>query len=241
MLIGQPDRAAIACEAFSQWVIEDRFASGRPDWEAEGVEMVADVRPYETMKLRLLNGAHSLLAYVGPRRGKRTVAAAICDPPLNRLIRDYFTEAAASLAPDTGIDAHAYTQSLLRRFSNDALEHQLSQIAIDGSQKLPQRWLHGALSNLEHGRSISTTAAGVAAWMAYVRGRNDAGQTWTVDDPLAAPLRRCHDENTSSDDIVAALLDLSAVFPAALASHPSFRRDVTRAFRTMMTGATDAD
>jgi fructuronate reductase len=232
-LIGAHDPAAVGCEAFSQWVIEDRFSAGRPDWETVGVEMVSDVRPWETMKLRLLNGAHSLLAYVGLWRGRTTVAEAVADGELRRLISAYFVEAAASLDPGTGLDPAAYAQSLLTRFGNDALEHRLSQIAMDGSQKLPQRWLDGAAANLAQGRDIRATAIGVAAWLRFVRGSNDAGHHWTVDDPLAAVLADCHRRHGTSEDVVAALLAVDAVFPAALRERDAFRRAVSAAYRSL--------
>jgi fructuronate reductase len=233
-LIGEADPAAVACERFSQWVIEDRFSAGRPDWEADGVEMVDDVRPFESMKLRMLNGAHSLIAYVGLHRGFDTVAEAIADPAVAALVRDFFAEAAATLAPTPGIEPEAYAAALLDRFANDALAHRLSQIAMDGSQKLPQRMLDAARINLEQGRGISATAAAVAAWIAYVRGADDAGNKWAVDDPLAVELAACHAGNRKLDDIVAAILSISAIFPAALAAHPGFRTAVTGAYTRLL-------
>jgi fructuronate reductase len=230
LLIGYPDPAAVACEAFSQWVIEDHFPAGRPDWESVGVEMVSDVGPYETMKLRLLNGAHSLLAYDGLQSGMTTVAEAVADPQLHTRLGDYLAEASTSLEPTTGLDAESYTRALLERFRNDALEHQLHQIAMDGSQKLPQRWLEGVRINLEQGRPIRATAAAVAAWMSYVRGKDQHGASYSVDDPLAAQLADCHRQNPAPDDLVDALLAIRAVFPARLAERREFRDAVCNAY-----------
>lgn len=228
--IGFDDPAAVACEAFSQWVVEDRFPGGRPDWEADGVEMVRDVRPYETMKLRLLNGSHSLLAYCGLARGRSTVAEAMADPALAGLVGDYLDEARASLGPvDTDLDA--YSQALLARFVNDALEHRLRQIAMDGSQKLPQRLLAGALDNVEAGRPIRATAEAVAAWMLYVRGSDNDGRRYMVDDPMAETLADCHRQHRAPDDVVVALLAVRDVFPPALADAPVFREAVVDAYR----------
>lgn len=229
-LIGFDDPAAVACEKFSQWVIEDRFPLGRPDWEPDGVEMVADVRPYETMKLRMLNGAHSLLAYLGLYQGKSTVAEAIGDRRLRALVQSFFEEAAATLDRRAGLDTAAYADTLMRRFGNDALEHRLRQIAMDGSQKLPQRWLEAALINLEQGRAISATAKAVAAWMAYVRGKDPSGRTYTVDDPLAARLADCHLRQRTPDDVVDALLGIREVFGQRLAGRADFRDAVHRAY-----------
>jgi fructuronate reductase len=228
-LLGFSDPAAIACEKFSQWVIEDQFPLGRPDWETEGVEMVADVRPYETMKLRLLNGAHSLLAYVGLLRGKTTVAEAIADDALLSLVKRYFDEVSATLESQTQPTIEDYIAALLARFRNDAIEHQLSQIAMDGSQKIPQRWLEGALINLRQRRTIDATATGLAAWMAYVKGSDDRGNRWRVDDPMAARLADCH-ELATPDDIVGALLDIPEIFPEPLARSVDFRDAIQSAY-----------
>ena len=230
-LIGHDDPAAVATEAFSQWVIEDTFTQGRPDWEPEGVEMVSDVSPWETMKLRLLNGAHSLLAYTGLLRGFTTVTEAIADPRLFALVDEYWREAGSSLTPRPPTDPRRYTALLLERFRNASLEHLLRQIAMDGSQKLPQRWLAGALANLEQGRPVGATAAAVAAWLAYVRGKDAAGAKWVVDDPLAARLAGCHRDSPA--DTVAALLALADIFPPRLAGHPGFRRDVLAAYTSL--------
>jgi fructuronate reductase len=230
-LIGRDDPAAVATETFSQWVVEDRFSLGRPDWEAEGVEMVADVAPHETMKLRLLNGAHSLLSYAGLLRGFTTVDEAIADPALAAMIGEYWREAGASLGPRPPTDPATYTAQLLERFRNDVLGHSLRQIAMDGSQKLPQRWLAGALVNIEHGRPVGATAAAVAAWLAYVRGNDGRRASWSIDDPLAERLAACH--RGTPGDSVAALLALTDVFPPSLALHPAFRRDVLAAYTAL--------
>jgi fructuronate reductase len=227
-VIGHEDPAAIATEAFSQWVIEDRFTQGRPDWEPEGVEMVADVAPYENMKLRLLNGAHSLLAYAGLLGGFSTVGEAAADPALLVALDAYWQEAAASLGTRPPTDPGRYTRALLERFRNDALDHSLRQIARDGSQKVPQRWLAGALANLEQGRPIGATAAAVAAWLAYVRGKDGGGNSWALDDPLAERLAACH--RGSAGDAVGALLSIGEVFPPRLAEHTAFRRAVLDAY-----------
>jgi fructuronate reductase len=198
--------------------------------------MVADVGPWETMKLRLLNGAHSLLAYVGLGRGLTTVTEAIADPDLDRLLSAYLAEAAASLTATAGLDPAAYAASLRARFGNQALAHRLAQIAIDGSQKLPQRWLAGATANLANGRDISATVTAVAAWLSFVRGSNDAGQHWPVDDPLAAAFAGCHRQHATAEDLVAALLAVGDVFPPALREDDTFRRAVVAAYRELTSG-----
>jgi len=181
------------------------------------------------MKLRLLNGAHSLLAYVGLSQGKTTVAEAIADPALQLLVLDFFSEAAATLDAKAVGDIGTYTKSLLARFGNDALNHRLSQIAMDGSQKIPQRWLDAALINLEQGRTIEATATALAAWISYVRGRDVRGREWPVDDPLASELARCHD-SSSADRTVDSLLAIRGIFPERLSGREDFRNAVRRAY-----------
>lgn len=227
------DPAALTCEVFSQWVIEDRFPLGRPDWEGEGVQMVADVRPFETMKLRLLNGSHSLLAYVGILCGWQTVAEAVAQPEMATLVRGYMGEARATLSLPAEVDVNAYGESLLARFANDSLRHRLQQIAMDGSQKLPQRWLLGAWESLDRGAPVPITALGVAAWMHYVRGSDLRGRQHVVDDPLAAQLKRIHEANPEPDALVSALLALGDIFPGHLAKHADFRQSVSVGYRAL--------
>lgn len=182
--IGLTDEAAVMTEPFSQWVIEDRFAGPRPRWQAVGAELVSDVRPYETAKLRMLNGAHSALAYIGLQRGHTFVHEAIADPAIRlqieRLMRE---EALPTIAAAPGQDLSAYADALLSRFANPALQHRLIQIAMDGSQKIPQRWLETLAANQKMGRGCPAILAGIAAWFGHLRGMNGP-----VDDPRSAEL-----------------------------------------------------
>src|SRR5690606_8301856 len=140
--LGLRDEGAVFTERFSQWVIEDRFAGPRPGWEKVGAQLVGDVAPYETAKLRMLNGAHSALAYLGLERGHTFVHEAIADPGLRPLVEGLMRdEAATSFTPAPGQDLGAYADALVARFADPALNHRLIQIAMDGSQKIPQRWL----------------------------------------------------------------------------------------------------
>lgn len=178
------DHGAVMTEPFSQWVIEDRFAAGRPRLEAVGAELVADVRPYETAKLRMLNAAHSLLAYAGLARGHAFVHQAIADPHLCTLVEALMLEEAApTIAAAPGQDLAAYARSLIARFANPALNHRLAQIAMDGSQKLPQRWLETLAENRRKGRPCPAIMAGLVAWLAHVAGANGP-----LDDPLGSQL-----------------------------------------------------
>ena len=182
--IGLVDEAAVMTEAFSQWVIEDRFAGPRPRWEAVGAEIVGDVRPYETAKLRMLNGAHSALAYIGLRQGHTFVHQAIGDPAIRPLIERLMREEAApTILTAPGQDLEQYASALLERFANPALKHRLSQIAMDGSQKIPQRWLETLAANRQNGRDCPAILTAIACWIAHLRGANGP-----VDDPRADEL-----------------------------------------------------
>ncbi|WP_315763469.1 mannitol dehydrogenase family protein [Sphingomonas sp. Y38-1Y] len=182
--LGIEDAWPIQREPFWQWVIEDDFASGeRPDFAAAGVTLTHDVRGYELAKLRLLNGAHSTLAYLGLARGATTVAEAMRDAPLaafvERLMRQ---DLAASLTAPAGLDVGAYVTTILDRFANPAIHHRLIQIAADGSQKLPYRILAPLREAMAAGRPIERLAVPVAAWLRFlVRGEG-------VSDPLAERL-----------------------------------------------------
>lgn len=181
--IGVRDEGAVFAEPFSQWVIEDRFAASRPGWDKVGAGLVADVAPYETAKLRMLNGAHSALAYLGLERGHEFVDQAIADPALRPLVEQLMRrEAASSFAPAAGQDLEGYADALLARFANPALKHRLAQIAMDGSQKIPQRWLASLAVHQARGELCEATLAALAAWLLHVRGGP------LVDDPLASEL-----------------------------------------------------
>ncbi|WP_033074465.1 mannitol dehydrogenase family protein [Sphingopyxis sp. MWB1] len=183
-VLGARDEGAVVTEAFSQWVIEDDFAGPRPRWEDVGAQLVADVAPYETAKLRMLNGAHSALAYIGLGRGHAYVHQAVADPTIRPLIdRLMREEAAPTIDAAPGQDLAAYAGALMRRFANPALDHRLIQIAMDGSQKIPQRWLETLAWHQKRGQRCPALEAAVAAWIAFLRS------DYPVDDPLADKLR----------------------------------------------------
>ncbi|MDN3523193.1 mannitol dehydrogenase family protein [Halomonas ramblicola] len=233
--LGVADPNAVVGEAFAQWVVEDDFPQGRPDWAADGVEMVADVAPFETMKLRLLNGSHSLLAYLGAPAGIETVFEAVSRDDLRALLRRYMLEEAApTLAMPEGTDLAAYADSLLARFANDSLRHRLHQIAMDGSQKLPQRWLQGSLARREAGQATPCTALGLAAWIRYTAGRDRQGQPYAVDDPLAPRFAELHARHGQAPEaLVTAFLAMDDVVPPALAADAVFAEAVLTAYRSL--------
>src|SRR3546814_471388 len=131
----------VKTEPFTQWVIEDRFAGPRPDFAALGVQLTQDVAPWEEAKLRLLNGAHSGIAYLGGLAGIDYVHEVVATEDGRRFVEALWDEAEATLSPPPGLDVAAYRRDLMARFANPALMHRTRQIAMDGSQKLPQRLL----------------------------------------------------------------------------------------------------
>lgn len=209
---GLEDAALVVTEPFSQWVIEDRFASGRPNWEAVGVQMVDDVAPYETAKLRMLNGAHSLLAYRGLEAGHTYVHEAIADPALRASVEALMHDAAATIAAAPGQDLAAYGASLVARFANPALDHRLAQIAMDGSQKLPQRWLETLAIRQQAGHECPAILRAIAAWIGHIRGHNGP-----VEDPFADRLRTA----ANGESPVAALFAERGVLASAWAPSAS--------------------
>lgn len=217
---GLRDEALVVTEPFSQWVIEDRFANGRPEWDGVGAELVSDVAPYETAKLRLLNGAHSLLAYAGLQAGHTFVHEAIGDGDLRALVEALMDEAITTIDPAPGQDLAAYAASLIERFANPALNHRLAQIAMDGSQKLPQRWLETLAASQSEGRSCPAILRGLAAWIGHLRGSNGL-----VDDPLAPRLAEAAhspapvDALFGPEGILASAWRPSAADKAAIARH----------------------
>ncbi|MCO7244743.1 mannitol dehydrogenase family protein [Halomonas sp. Mc5H-6] len=239
--LGFTDPNAVVCEAFTQWVVEDHFPVGRPSWEAEGVEMVTDVAPFETMKLRMLNGSHSLLAYLGALAGIETVYDGVKHAKLRALLRRYMLEEAApTLEMPEGIDLVTYADSLLDRFANDSLRHRLQQIAMDGSQKLPQRWLSGALARSRNGQPSPCVALGMAAWIRYTAGEDLQGSGYPVDDPLAKRFASLHQEHGSdSVALVAAFLAMDDVVPKGLAADKPFAQSVLTAYQALIQGGLD--
>jgi len=236
-LLGLRDSWPVVTEPFTQWVIEDRFPTGRPAWELEGAEMVADVHPYEFMKLRLLNGSHSTLAYLGYLAGYETVSDTMADPAFARLVRGLMDdEVTPTLTVPPGADLGRYKDALIERFRNPALRHRTWQIAMDGTQKLPQRLLGTIRDRLAAGAPIDRLALGVAAWMRYVSGTDEAGRTIDVRDPMAARLAElAAAAGPVAERLAPALFGLNAVFGDDLPRDPRFTGPVTDALSRLFT------
>lgn len=232
---GYFDPANVQHEPFRQWVIEDTFTGGeRPNWDAVGAQFVTNVEAHEHMKLRCLNGTHSTLAYLGYLGGYETIAETVADPAYAALCeRLWLTEILPTVPQPEGEDLPAYAAALLGRYRNPAIRHRTWQIAMDGSQKLPQRLLGTLRENLAAGRDVSGLALAVAGWMRYVGGIDESGQPIDVRDPLAETLRSASDGAGTPADKVAALLAIEDVFDPALANNATFRAAVTEAFAAL--------
>jgi len=220
--VGLQDAWPVQRERFVQWVVEETDFAAQPDWASVGVTLSRDVSAHERAKLRLLNGAHSTLAYLGLLAGLETVAQAMAEPALRAFIERLMVEdIQPTLAVPRGEDLAAYRQSILQRFENPAMRHQLAQIAWDGSQKLPIRILGTITDAIRAQRPLARLALAVAAWMHFIRARAVAATP--IVDPLAEPLAACGERTTgdSSHDLPM-FLDLPGVFPDSLAGNAEF-------------------
>ena len=235
-LIGVTDAAPVIHEPFRQWVIEDRFVDGaRPPWEAARAQFVTDVEPFEHMKLRLLNGAHSALAYLGYLGGHETIAETMADRGyagfVERLWRD---EIVPVVPPPPETDLLAYVAALQARFSNTAIRHRTWQIAMDGSQKLPQRLLGTIRERLDRDLPLPALALVIAGWIRYTSGVDERGAPIDVRDPLADRLRSVQAEWPEDPEArVKAVLNLEQIFGADLPADERFVTAVIAAYRDL--------
>ena len=232
------DRAAVQREAFAQWVIGARDLGDGPDLASVGAILTDDVGGYERAKLRILNGLHSTLAYLGLALGLESVADAMAQPELAAFVeRLALQDIVPVLDPVAGFDPVAYTHAVLTRFRNPAIRHLLSQIAWDGSQKLPYRLLDTVAAARRAGRPTDRLAVPVAAWMAFVARRADLGEAIT--DPLAGPLTDAA-RGATAVQLVERLFAFNAIFRSELAQDAAFREEVATAAARILTGSTPA-
>jgi fructuronate reductase len=233
--LGLIDRAPVIAEAHNRWVVEDRFPAGRPDWAAAGVDLVADVTPYETIKLKLLNASHSALAYLGYLAGHETIADATGDKTFRRFIEDMMDrEVLPTLRPPPSVDAVGYRHEVIRRFANTAIRHRCWQIAMDGSQKLPPRLLGTIRDRLAVGAPFPRLALAVAGWMGYVNGADESGRAIDVRDPLGERLARVTQQaGREPGKLVAGLSAINEIFGNDLPQHPRFITEVTQALANL--------
>lgn len=234
-ILGVRDPCAIACEPFIQWVIEDNFVAGRPQWELAGAQLVNDVAPFEEMKLRMLNGSHSFLAWLGYLAGYAHISDCMNDATLRAAVEKLMLdEQAPTLQTIAGVDTGDYARQLLARFANPALKHRTWQIAMDSTQKLPQRILDPLRWHLRQGSPAPLLTLAVAGWMRYAGGIDERGQPIAIRDPLQDTLAAIAARHEEGPARVRAWLALCNVFGQDLPENPAFVAAVTEAYRSLM-------
>lgn len=206
---GVDDEWPVVAEPFLQWVIEDEFCAGRPDWEAVGVQLTDNVKPYEMMKLRLLNASHSLMGYLGVLFGYTYSSEAMDDALIRQVAERMMNEVSSTLPPLPGIQLDRYKQTLIERFANPKVRDQLSRLCLNGSDKIPKFILGSVRDKLAQGESILYLSFAIAVWFRYLHGKDDQGRDLVINDPLADVLvERAHAEDTDPRP----LLNLSEIF-----------------------------
>lgn len=237
-LLGATDAVPVSAEPFCQWVIE-RFEGPRPRWEAAGAEFLRDTAPWEAAKLRLLNGGHLALAYLGLLAGCDTMAEVMRQPDFAAFAQHYMLDEQQPTLPVGGPDAGAYAGQLLARWRNPAIVHRLGRIAREGSGKLPTRLLASLRDNLRAQRPAHCTVLALAAWMRCAAGRDEAGRPLRLEDDFfnrqADALGRlvaCDNAAHSAE----ALLACTPVFGEDLSRHPALRRMLVQALAALQRG-----
>ena len=230
---GLVDLAAVSHEPFRQWVIEDRFAGNdRPAWEKVGAQLVGDVSAFERLKLRILNSAHSALAYLGCLAGNKTIGEAAADPIFRQFILDlWHHEIIPAVGAPAGVDPSEYADTVLRRFDNPAILHKTTQVGSDGSQKLPVRLLGTIRERLARREPVARLAHVVAAWIRYLEGVDDRGETIEVNDPLKGQLQSALGSAANTAEArVGAILKFEQIFDVGLSNSSLFCNAVLQAY-----------
>ena len=227
--LGLEDAWPVVTEEFAQWVIEDKFTMGRPDWTVGGAVFSNEIERWENMKLRCLNGSHSTLSYLGQLTGCETVADAMKNPVITEILDPLWVEIREVLHAPQNVDTAAYVESLKKRFRNTALKHRTAQIAMDGSQKLPQRLLAPLRDRIAKGLASPAIATAIAGWMHFVtKTAYTAGGE--LSDPLAAEILSQARLSIDAASIVDNLLDIDKIFGDDLPSNDDFRVELIRKF-----------
>lgn len=200
-----------------------------------GAELVSDVLPYEEMKLRMLNGSHSFLAYLGYLAGYQHINDCMEDDNYRRAALTLMLQEQAPTLKVQGVDLQDYANRLIERYSNPALRHRTWQIAMDGSQKLPQRMLDSVRWHLAHGSSFNLLALGVAGWMRYVGGVDELGNPIEISDPLLSVIQQTVQNSEEGKERVRALIAIEAIFGNDLPNNALFTDKVTEAYLSLLT------
>ena len=236
-ITGALDLGCVFHEQFRQWVIEDDFCNGRPRWELAGAQFVAEVDAHELKKLRCLNGTHSALAYLGYLAGFETISETVSDPDFALFCEMLWTDEIIPTVPQPeGENLLTYSAKLMERYKDTSIRHRTWQIAMDGSQKLPQRILGTISDNLAMDRVSPGLYLAVAAWMFYAGGVDENGRKIDVRDPLAAELKAANENARHASGKVNAILSLPELFPEPLVKNVVFRDAIVEAYEILLDG-----
>lgn len=218
---GIEDAWPVVCEPFVQWVLEDRFVNGRPAWEKVGVQFTDDVTPYEEMKIKLLNGSHLALTYLGFLCGYRYVHETMEDPLIRRYVQQYMDQDVTSqLAPVPGIDLDDYKRTLIARFSNRAIADQLERVCSDGSSKFSKFSVPTINRLIADDAELDRAALVIAAWALYLRGVDENGERYRILDPR---LEFCQQLVAVDEGLADRLLGREDIFGTQIPRSPAFR------------------
>ncbi|APC96964.1 mannitol dehydrogenase family protein [Francisella frigiditurris] len=228
--IGQYDSSLVATEEFAQWVIEDNFANGRPALEEVSVEFVSDIEPFEKLKLTMLNGSHSLIAYLGAYAGLKTVDKVISTKEFYNFIKKYMLEIAAPLVKGlpASVSTNTYADKLLTRFANPYLKHRTEQIAMDGSKKIPQRWLGSLKSLIKEKKNYNILAIGLAGWILFCSGKDQNNHSLEISDPLQANYKAIWNETNDAKILVDRFLALEEIFSKEFADNFELKQIISK-------------
>jgi mannitol 2-dehydrogenase len=223
---GLEDRRPVFCEPFRQWVLEDKFPSGRPALEEVGVTFTPHVAAYELMKLRILNGGHAAIAYPAGLLGIHFVHDAMADPLVRGFLDKLETEEIIPHVPPVpGVDLDAYYALIASRFSNPDIGDTIPRLAQDGSNRQPKFILPSTRDRLKAGANVTGLALVSALWCRYCAGTLDTGEAFVLDDPNAARLTPAA---LAAKDHPEAFLQLHDIF-GDIADSQLFRRHFTTA------------
>jgi fructuronate reductase len=233
LALGVEDAWPVVAEPYFRWVIEDQFPHGRPHLEASGVEFVDDVEPYEHMKLRMLNGAHTAIAAIGQIAGLETVADVYADPRVRRFIDRYWAEVDPTLSPD--LDGAGYVDGLRTRFANPSLRHRAVQIASDASQKVPQRILAPLAELIDQGRPHAAVLMATALWICSCAAHNEKDEPIVINDPAFNEWPAVDQQTLSTEQVVKRFLEFDRVFETGCKSRPGFATALAAACHAIKT------
>lgn len=241
------DAAPVVCEPFRQWVIEKpkqiELLDVMPKWEKTGAMWVDNVEPYEQIKLQILNALHSTLAYLGLLCCHTSIADCMRDPTLLSYARQCLTQdILPTITPPTGLDLVEYSNNILKRFSNDSLKHLTAQIALDGSQKIPLRWIPTIENNLSVGKTSEHLLLAVSAWLLYLRpdlSHKESSTPWHIGDPLKETFHQI--AQSCGDDIerwVSTMLANKHIFPDDISKNVVIKNTLIKKINAMLSCGT---